>query len=360
MFELFTEETTQQYSVLRWPEFDYIKRSYTRELLNVEDYYHNRTYAVKSNHLLASILYHLNVPMQYPADRYVEVVRTRAPYVANAIKLTSELQYGKIHAGVFYGPGCDEILISNDEYFDPYFASVNWKSINAVQPLLHPKTDLKLLLPNGKDMSTDHGLAVLAINIPLLALQYRCFVMDQAARMNDSSLLGIAHFIQMYVLPNMLYKHLDLAIMNRLMHLFNGEPMGITHFKHPFNIINYSAKLDTVLVKTIDRLAETPMPYAAMLMHIPGVTSEDASQYLQLPDYPPTRQLHWAMVISRLAIIRCMVNLGGDRGISRNRLEIGILQRILKRLDREQMLASLLPQDIYYDIKLDIDYLLAI
>lgn len=359
MFQLFTQDNMVQYPVTKMPETDYVQRSYMREMLNVEDYYHNRVYAVKSQHLLNQILYHLTAPYEYSPDRFVEVVRTRAPYVANVFNITSDIHYGSIHDGTFYGPGCPEILIYDDGYFDPYQIEKHWKNAVAVRPLLHPRSDMKLLLPNGRDVTAEKGLAVVAINLPLLVFQYRCFVRDQMVKQTEGQ-LSSAHFIHMYVLPNMTYQSADLAVLNRLMNIYYGAPFGQPGFKHAFRIVDLTPQLDRMLSKLIGTVRNANMPFAAALETFPTVTGTTMYNVLRLPDFVPVSQLWWAMFTSRIFIMKFLIDIGGDRGKHRNRGEIVQLQRIIKRLRNENILQAKLPQDLYYDVNLVLDEIMSI
>ena len=359
MFQLFTQDNMVQYPVTKMPEMDYVQRSYMRELLNVEDYYHNRVYAVKGQHLLNQILYHLSAPYEYNPERFVEVVRDRAQYVANAFNITSDIHPGQIHDGTFYGPGCPEILIYDDGYFDPYQIEKHWRNAVPVRPLLHPRSDMKLLLPNGRDVTDEKGLAVVTINLPLLVFQYRCFMKEQMLKKTEGQ-LGGTHFIHMYVLPNMNYQSTDLTVINRAMNLYYGAPLGQPRFKHAFKIVDLTSHLDRVLIKHLKYLEGTPVPYAAVLDTLPTVTGATSYNALRLPEFAPTRQIWWAMFTSRLSIIKFLIDLCGKKGIARNKGEIVQLQRDIKRLERENVLVDKLPQDLYYDVKFIMDEIMSI
>lgn len=350
MFDIFLEPSELHGSIVRYPEFTYIQTTYLRELSNITQYYHNRVYAVKSNHFLSMLLNQLDIPIQYQTDRYVDVASTRATYVAEHMKMTSSVYAGKIFDGIFYGSGCKEILIMDDSYFNPYYAEYNWKRISAVRVLLHPKSDLGLLLPNGKPTSSDTGLAVISINIPLLALQYRAFLLNQLNRDDESGRLGVQHFIHMYVLPNMLYSHMDIVIMNRMMNLYYAAPMGVAYVKHPFNVLNYSKRIDRILLNIIDTLSDKKMLYEVLLLSIPGIVHQSMDVSLQLPDVALTRQIYWAMIMSRLSIMMYMIDLGGEKDIRLNMSSINALKRILKRFRSDNIVSTILPEGIRYDM----------
>lgn len=360
MFQLFTKEQTVAYGIALQPEMEYIRRSYLRELLHLEDYYHNRVYAVKSNHLLNQLLIHTTAPFDYTPDKFVEVVRSRAPYVAKSFQLTSELEAGKLHDGVFYGPGSPEVIFSEDSYFDPYLVAKHWKNAVAVRPLLHPRSDMKLLFPNGKAVTNETGLSFVSINLPLLVFQHRCFMAEQMAKPDDGTRLGSSHFLHMYVLPNLMYQSTDLSVLNRCMNLYYGAPMGVPTFKHAFRIADLTDKLNRALNKLLDSMSNVSMPYAAMLETIPAIRHKSMLPVLSLPEFPPTRQVWWAMVMSRLPVMKFLIDLGGDKGISRNRGEIVQLQRVIRRLQNEHVLESELTVDLHHDTKLVLDSIMQI
>lgn len=85
MYSIFNEEERLHLPRILFPAFDYIRRTYINEILNIVDYYNNRVYAVKSNHFLSNLLYHLNIPMQYNIDRYTDVAYARGPYLAKLL-----------------------------------------------------------------------------------------------------------------------------------------------------------------------------------------------------------------------------------------------------------------------------------
>ena len=328
MYELFSELPAYSAGTVYFMEFNLIRRTYLKELQEIQNYYHNRVYAVKSNHFLVYLLNVLDVPMNYSDERYVEACIARMDSVSRTLGMTSETYYGKLHNGVFYGPGSDEILYSVDEYFDIDYVAKNWKDMISVRPLLHPRSDLALMLPNGKKSGSDEGLSSIAINIPMLALQYKYFSMEQFRQSSDTgSLLGVTHFIHMYVLPNMMGPHIDIVILNRLLNLYYDRPMGVGYFRHAFRISDYSAKVDTILNKVIKTISNERMTFTNMLNFIPTIFSSSMSAALQMPDFPRTRQIWWSLLLSRLDYMGLLIDLGISKSAGENLSSIHELQR---------------------------------
>lgn len=352
MFQLFTKSFESQNGVIKPPEFDYIKRTYEQQLRTITDYYKNRVYAVRNQHLLSRLLTIGEIPASYDLYRFLEAVYTRAPFIAKHFQLTSEINYGHVKPSVFYGEENQEILLYNEDEFDVSEAIQHWQDIQAVKVIEHPFSDMGLLLPTGIKHSTDTGLVVISINIPLLLLQYRQFVLQQYVKtLNESeSLLGVTHFVHMYVLPNMLYSHLELCLVNRCMNLYYGAPMGDQLKRHPFHVIDYKDKIDKSLMGIVKRLKKTRLLYFSVLKNIPSIYYEDSQASLQMPDLAHTRQVWWALLLSRLRIIQFLIDIGGESGLRMNGSLINRLHIDLKRLQDENIFRSILPNELYEDI----------
>lgn len=357
MYQLFSQLYTSSNSVTIPPSFDYIKRTYQQELLKIDTYYNNNVFYAKNTNLLVRLLNTFAIPVSYDLDRFIEIAVARSPYIARHFNFTNELSYGQIFSGEFYNPKGHEIIISYDEYFNPYGVLDNWKTIRAVKVLDHNVSDFGLLLPKGSDSSTDIGLSVIAINIPLLLMQYRGFLLDQQikASIDSSGLLATNHFVHMYVLPSMLHSHIDLVILNRLINLFHNEENTVSLKRHPFSLSDYSSKTDVVLKDVLKRIKNNNMNYFSLLKNIPAITGEDMQASLLMPDIVKTRQVWWAMTLARLKVIEFILDISDKKGRAANAYQISKLKLQLKWLVNEHIFPKQLPSLIYQDIELRIE-----
>jgi hypothetical protein len=289
----------------------------------------------------------MNAPVDYDVDRYMEIMFARAPFVARHFDMTSEISYGKFHDGIFYGPGTKELLLSTEEPFYVSKSLLNWKSLAPVTVLDHPVSNLGLLVPDGNKNNSEVGRATISINIPLLMLQFRQFALDQLMKKSNvgDSLLDIKHFVRMYVLPNMLYSHTDIAVFNRLDNLKNGIPMGESLKKLPFHVLEYDDKIDRVLKVILRHLTRTPMRYSQDLKNIFAIFAADMDAALQMPNLAPTRQVWWALIMTRMKAMRVLLQLSQDKNYSNNNTYINHLKIALKRISYENVMNSLLDED---------------
>jgi len=354
MYNLFASEFAGNLPVVRPPGFELIQRTYQREITTIVNYYNNRVFAVQGNHLLCRLLMTASVPVEYDIERFMEVISARSPYVAKHFRFTSDIDYGVFHDGVFYGPGNKELIFYNEDYFNPFDAVQNWKALQPIKVLSHQISDFGLLLPDGKNASTGQGFCAISINVPMLLCMYRGFLMDQSARLDSKGesqgLLGVTHFVHMYVLPSMLYSHIDYVIMNRMYNLYHDIDMSRATRKHAFLVVDYGDKMDNVLREILKRLEDYKGSYYAYLQNIPSIFEKDMQVSLIMPDMARTRQAWWALNITRFEIMAFLIQLGGEGGVNSNTTLIHQLQRTCQYLDRENMLKTILPSTLGLEV----------
>lgn len=349
MYQLFEDYNDPTVSVSKPPGFNYIARIYNREIQTIVNYYNSRAFYLNNTNILVRILNSFTVPIESSIDRYVEMATTRGPYIAKHFGITSEINFGKIHEGTFYGDKVKEIYLYNENYFSPFTIGKDWQSLRPVTVLDHPISDLKLLLPNGKVNSTAEGTATIAIDIPMLLTQYRYFLLEQ--QYNSESVLGANHFVYKYVLPNMLYSHIDIVLMNRLMNLYYGAPMSTNLYKYPFPIVDYSSAVDKDLKRVLNRLKNSRTPYFGYLQNIVSIGNPSMVESLKMPDLAKTRQVWWAMFLTRLKVMKFLIDVGGSNGVHTNGYFIGKLKLDIKRLTNERIFETMLPMDMLYEVK---------
>lgn len=353
MYQLFEDYNDPTVSVSKPPGFNYIARIYNREIQTIINYYKDRAFYLHNTHLLVRILNSFTVPIEASIDRYVEMATTRGPYIAKHFQMTNEINFGKIHDGIFYGEKVKEIILSVENYFSPFTIGKNWQSLRPVTVLDHPISDLHLLLPNGKVNSTAEGLAVIAVDIPLLLTQYRYFLIEQ--QNNTESVLGANHFVYKYVLPNMLHSHIDIVVLNRMMNLHYGAPMSSNLYRYQFPIVDYSQSVDKELKRTLSRLKNSRTQYFGYIQNMLSISNPSMSDSLNMPDLAKTRQVWWAMFLTRLKVMKFLIDIGSDNGVRTNGYYIGKLKLDIKRLTNERIYEVMLPQDMLYDVRSTLD-----
>lgn len=368
MLALFQSRSHLTYPTSIPMEFKNIKDRYIREVQNIKDYYHTRTYAINNKHIVVRLSNAVLGSLEVDNVSYLRAVNARSQYVANAYKLTSSVSRGKIYRGEFYGPRYHEVLLYDsdshtpqDIISGPVMPNIHhprhWSNQCPISVLWHDNSDMGLLLPNGKDTNTGIGSSVLSLDLNLLSVTYKEFI-KRHYKNNEGSSLNAQHFVYMYVIPNILDSHIDIAIMNRLMNLYYNQPMTQPMVKHPIVVSDYTAKLDAILKKVIANIENTTMRYEAMLRNIPTVSSRDMQDALMLPPVAPTQQVSWALYLSRLKVIQFMLDIGGDKGRAANNDLINDLKFSLKQLKKNNDLYAVLPLPMYVELMDRVDKIL--
>ena len=345
MLSIFTTNDQPISSVIHPPKFALVERTYRQSIDKVCDYYRKRNFVTQSNHPLAQALTLGCPPIHYELDRFIELAFFRGPLVSRHLKFSSSLIYGKMFFGTFFGDGNIEYIISDDHRFDVAAAVANWEEIRALRVIEHPFTDLSLNNNNGLKSVSGKGVCILTVNLPLLFLQFRCYVQQIESTNVERSILT-NRFIQQYVIPNMLYSYTDLSIINRLFRKHYNEPLDTVLRRPVFNFIRNEPLLDDVLDEIYHKLKDNGLTYPTALSNIPSIRADSAKQALMLPDIAETRQVWWLIMRSRLRIIKGLIDIGGAEGLAKNTNYIAELKTLIKRLESQRIFGALLP---YFD-----------
>lgn len=347
MFSLFQERRKNYQGTNAQFELHDFERKTMEDVQRVVDYYRKGSLYIQNTHLLVKLINTLAVPMTYTLDEYYEICYQRSLYVATALGMTSSINYGKWFKGQFYF-GCDELIIAYNTEEDPNELKKDWLNLKPIQVIETPINNLGYLPPDGQDRQTEQGLVVIGIDIATLMLQYRCFMELQYSNQvaYNTPIDTTAQFVSKVVLPSMIYSQTDKAIMNRMICIEEGIPLGVVKKKHPFYISDYSAQFTRGIQPTLKRLRNSPYLFANYLEQFPKVFNEYP---LQVPDTTDTRQVWWALFLSRVRIMSFMLDLAGETGQHANYLDIAKLKIIAKQFNSDGIFNQKMPND--YDLE---------
>lgn len=337
MLELLSSEILVSDGVTSFSERFYISNTYKQQVSKLIEYYHDRLARVKGQNILNQILYNIHTPYNFPDDEFIRSVSIRAPFIANHFKLTSYNSVGIAHQGKFFGAGVDEFIIHEPSTFSITWANEYWENLRPVNILYSPKNDLDLQLLNGKASSDTTGIAVITINILMLAFQYKKYleVTTDTELPRDSS-----YFIQRYVLPNILGKQLDYSIMNRFCNIIDVEKNDVGHFRHPITLVSYTDRVDALLSKVYDYMAGRNMTVQTALRHIPAAIKDSQWEVQRYNLYPGSLNSNWVFALAKIKYLRILATLGGDEFFKRNRSFVNDLQRSVRYAHVERIISE--------------------
>lgn len=356
MRTLFNLQSPAESGLMKPPGWNYVRQGLQENLRTIVRFHRRNPTAVKSSHFLVRLLGAIAIPHSLTLERYFANVDSLALDTSMALKMTSSIYKGAVFKGIFYGPECHEILLADDSPFDIQAVHRNWQNVSPVTVMRHPRSDLALHLPDGRETGTEYGLAVIKIHVAKLAVMYRAFSHNELATKGVSEPhLTPTQFIRMYVLPNMLPSHLDVAIFNRLDNLVKGAPMGEATKRHSFATVDYSKRVDLMLGDVLDIIHKKRQSLVEIMRTIPAIVHDNMSDVMDMPAMAPTRQVMWALVIARLPILSFLFRAGRERPNTSSQSEINQVRRAIGSYLSDRLFESILPVEDYYSTMLELN-----
>ena len=351
MFELFRSKPATDSGKTIPGQWPYLERGLKNNLHKVQQYYRVYNPTLRAEHFLVRLLQSLAVPQSLPLERYYENVDTISLTHSMRMGMSSSIGEGVVFRGVFYGAGMPELLIATDDPFDFEQVHLNWRTVSAVTVLTHPKSDLELHLPNGDSYSAERGLCVILINITMLAVQYRAFVLEQLKNPDNSS-RTIMQFIAGHVLTNMLDSHLEISLFNRLYKRAYGIDDGSSNTtrQHSFGLTNYDGIVDNTLDKVLEAIGKSKKEFNSVLNNIPSVRNESMHLSLMMPDIAPTRQVNYVLVAARLKVMDFLMRICEPETKAKNQQHLNQMQRAFSTSGATQLFRTRFPADVQREL----------
>lgn len=341
MFDWFNSDSAQQ-NFVQTPSFAYAKTQVIKDIDRFVEYYHSQPRYVNNSHILSRLLINLNVNLTRSNQEIVQRVSDIMIQSANPLGISTASNYGRVHSpGQFYNKGTEEIIFVHDTAFDIDLCYANWRHLQPVHVITHPFSDLSMQRLNGNYESDENGLVVIGINLPLLALQYKAWLVENQGR---KSRQRVHHFIAMYVISNMIYTHMDLAYLNRLRKRYLREDVGLFIRKHPFFINNSSQLIDVCIGQVISSFGKRECTWEDIVWNIELFTESSMGSFLKPPDVIPTRQITWALTVGYMPHweLLCRLTLKNSRRI--NSFYTEQLKRYIRAMASDKLLERDLPK----------------
>lgn len=355
MLNLFRFENEASTGSIELRQWQYAQKGLLENVGKIENYYRSFPVAVASSHLLAKLIQGMAVTRNLSFDRYVANCSTMALQVARTIGISTALSKGNVWEGVFYGKNYNEIILGHDTLFPIVDVHANWKDYQAVTVLQHEVSDLQLLIPDGRVNSTSSGVAIIAVNIPLLMAQYYRFNEEQdIVEQNGGVRRTLYQFIHSYALVGMLKTHTDCVYFNRLYNRLTGTPNSESVRKHSFFINDYSSSLDAIADQQLTYLRSMTKRFPAVLKAVHLPLAGNLEKFSVLPSIPGTLQIFWALALSRLKILSflCLVQKDYERINGR---ELGTIRWLMRLHQTRQVTRNNLGMKVFYDISKYLD-----
>jgi hypothetical protein len=355
MYQLLQESPLQFGGGLTFPEYRRVRDGLQLSVTRIKEYRRKNPRYLPGGHLLLRLLQSIPASTKLDARTYNDKIADNALLFTQSFKLTSALSKGQVwRPGPFLGQRSTEVIIANTDSWDVEAGVANWEELAPIRYLYHPMSSLKLPVPDAQFATSEAGLTVVTINVPMLASQYRAWRL--AYQEYDDSPPTVGRFLQAYPLPNMLDSQVDIAIFNRLVGRFFDTTPVAEPFRHPFFLTDWSTEVDAVLDKFLAQAGPRRWDFDTLVSHIPTVCAENLHHVLKLPDLAFNTQLQWAVMLARLSLITFLVQFNRNTDNERNQRYLNYIKRWLRYMEGNTTLRSALPADLYEDVKILIDF----
>lgn len=347
MHTLFNEPSGIQYGKFLTPRSEKSAQIARENMQAATQYYRTRKQVVHAGNILLRlltitpfpkpglILSHLSIDV---VEKYYNEIKNRSRQYSNAVSMSTPNNTGRLQSGNFYNKKITEVILHKESVWDEdnYFA---WEDIEAVKVLRHPYNTPGYNLLNGEDNDVGAGVAVITIDVALLALQflrwYESEYFDTDVTKAKITLDMLKAFCSKYPLVNALKSHNDIAIINRAIDHYesDGKFEDLT-FKRPVFTINMDeiTKLDLVLDYLTPELKRTPRYFEDILNHLPTVY-RNGQDVIALDNELDHRQTRWAKLTARMWVINFLLEVNNHfKGRNKNGIAVNKIARSVKSI----------------------------
>ena len=309
--------------------------------------------AVRSDHQLVRTLQSLNVQYKGDLAAYRGFVESMMNSISGRLGYSCDRYKGTpffSSKAQFYGNRTIEILIADEADFDLNDIESRWEDLRPLRVLSHPRSDITIEYLDGKSKFTESGICVIEVNVPMMAVMFQLW-RDRPRKISDRATHDPAFFIGAYVIPNMVWSHLDVAIMNRISRQFFNESYGRSDYSPPFYVTDMSSRIDDFAKKFNELVSKDTTDWYDVLRNIPALSAEDMLQVHRLPKMSYNSQSIWSLFAARMNLITYLLGVSKRSSSSKNVSEIIKIERVLLECKSSRYLSNGLPSNLakYYD-----------
>lgn len=323
MYQLFKDNTTIRNYKNEPASFINLRTIMLREISRVKAYHCKSNYVVNGDHLINQLLLHLNVSTERDIESYVRICGIETERLARVFNLVHPVvSKPEINSGHFYNSDTKEFIILHSEEFDYNRAYNKWDKLVPIKVHSHNFTDVDFRIPDGKYTNSNYegGYSVISINLPMLALQYKAWL--DKVRSKQEYKTQTVNFIYQYPLVNMLDRHLEITIINRLMNMYYGKPVAKYKSAHPIVTTNVDIQLDNILNSRIKIIKSGKYKFDQLFTMFEGLKRRDWLTILRPIDISPVRSVKWVLELQVLDYFEFFVHVRKDVGGNYNNMEL--------------------------------------
>lgn len=309
---------------------------------------------------LLKLIYSFNISLAMDGSRYRSIIADELFELCAGVGITTSVNPGNIFTNDIFGEHIDVIYIGHsgsNSTFDGSGQLLDWKNQSPVKVLHSPVSDLNLDMPTGVASSDARGVAVLSVDVPMLALQYRAW-----RKVNDEREAGEREtpkqYLQDFVFNNLLESQLRVALYNRFVNASTSIESLWSYRKPVTPIIDYALKIDGGYKRVADYLEGHATEVEQLLESIVVGPNSTVADLLPSLDVTPTRSVYWALLIAFIPYLDFIVGHLYLYDSKINRQFTTKLKREIKRIRTDKVSLGAPNRDYsnYIDEKLGVLY----
>lgn len=338
MYQLFKDVQMQRQTKIDSPRFIFVRNMLLKEMTRIRNYNRESNIVVNGEHIVNQLLLNLNVALSRDLESYVRVCSVETERLARTFRLVHPVvDNPKPLSGHFYNADTKEFIILHANAFDYNRAYEDWTRISPIKIHYHSYTDMSMGIPNGNYSSPngESGYAVISINLPMLAVQYKAWV-DKVNDLREFKTQTV-NFIHQYPVTNMLYRHMDIVLINRMMAIYRDKPVAPFKSVHAIAVSNLSSAVDEVLNTRINIIKAGQYKFDQLFNIFGCLVSPTWFNLIRPIDLVPVRSVKWVLELQVIAFFEFFLEVRRASGGNYNNMELTRALRDIRNLDNDAM-----------------------
>lgn len=326
MFSLFTRTNFTDRSVFQYARMDYLRDRVDENYQKLHAQRKHSTGRLDSNHLLRAILSGLAVEFKGDLGDYIQRCAAAEKRIVPGLGMSSSYSRGKLFVEGYFYPECPEIIISAPRY--DWTLLDLWKDYRSLQPirvLNHPITDLticELSVMNEISYTRQPDLAIIAIDIPLLAAQWRMWRVENPEGLTE-------RFLTEVPLVGALKSHLNVAFFNKIQVALGIKEQCKIRSNLTFAQMDLNDNAAGIVKDVVANISSKAMDANQILSTIPVLYGNNYLDACDFPEMASTFQVDWTCQASKMDPASVVLEAGRRAGFDRMVETITALRRQL-------------------------------
>ena len=289
--------------------------------------------SVPADHWLVSVIFTLGQKLGYDLERTVEDIYRRVDFLSNEIAMTfgftTMSNTGRLHIG---DSGSTTIyLIGKSPMRKGVTRNTPYIDMVPIRYISHDSTNVTIGSPAEAEDLVGLGIDVIELDLGLLMLQFTLWTKEQLES-GETDLRSVLQFVAMHVLPKLKRSQYAIAMMNRITAIAEGMPVSDTFYRLSKSFPDRTRDCQAILSALSEIYLDRDLTFEYLIGSLPVPMMGTLGIASSCPDYLPTRQVTWALVLARYNLVRYLFALGRVDPTRAKRYPVNDIRRIINRL----------------------------